>query len=253
MNFGPEGFVTFPAEPSMLLWAQAARRKGIAAATHPIGQKWWRHQQTWFVGVDALDNGADGAVSGVPLAGAAPMATGCTNWHAAQVSIIRPGYPRQDDNERDAAFAFRRDRDAAHLDGLLPVGPKRRRKMLEPHAFILGIALNTASAGASPLVVYVGSHRIMAQAFARAFAGLCDDQAADRDMTHAYGDARREVFATCPRVPVPLAVGEAVLLHPMMIHGIAPWAKGAKSDPEGRMIAYFRPPTSLSEWRTSPV
>gem|GEM_PF-5301442 len=32
--------------------------------------------------------------------------------------MIRPGYPRQNPDESDAAFRVRRDRDAAQVDGL---------------------------------------------------------------------------------------------------------------------------------------
>lgn len=253
MMFGPEGFATFRAEPAMRAWAEAARVKGIAAARDAHRDLWWRHQRTWFVGVDALGNAPDGSVAGTPLEGQAVRATGHTHWHPAQVSIMRPGYPLQDAGESDAAHRFRRDRDAAHLDGLLPIGPERRRKMHEPHAFILGIALNVADAGASPLVVWPGSHRVISDTFTRAFAGLSEAAAADRDVTEVYTKARRAILATCPRVPVPLRPGEAVLLHPMMIHGVAPWADGATSAPEGRMIAYFRPLTSLSDWLNCPV
>jgi hypothetical protein len=32
-----------------------------------------------------------------------------------------------------------------------------------------------------------------------------------------------------------------VLVHRHAIHGVAPWAEGAKAAPEGRAIVYFRP------------
>ncbi len=253
MNFGPEGFRTFPADSNLIAWAKAARVQGIAAANDAHHDHWWRHQRTWFVGVDALGNAADGSVSGVPLGGAAVDATKQKSWHKAQLSIIRPGYPKQDPNESDAAHRFRRDRDAAHLDGLLPIRAEKRRKMHEPHAFILGIALNEADSGASPLVVWPGSHRLISEVFNAAFAGLSESAAADTDMTEAYQTARRSILETCPRVPVPLRPGEAVLLHPMMIHGVSPWSPDATAAPEGRMIVYFRPLTPLSDWLNCPV
>jgi hypothetical protein len=44
-------------------------------------------------------------------------------------------------------------------------------------------------------------------------------------------------------------VGEAYVLHPMCLHGVAPWVPTAKAPPEGRMIAYFRPEVrSTLEW-----
>jgi hypothetical protein len=30
-------------------------------------------------------------------------------------------------------------------------------------------------------------------------------------------------------------------MHRHLLHGVAPWAAGAKAPPEGRIIAYFRP------------
>lgn len=107
-------------DPAIAVWARAAlpvAEQQIATSTQP-----WRCGGTWFVGVDALPNGPDGAVAGVvfpwsalPLA---PLAL-----HPAQLSVIRPGYPQPSLDESPAAFAFRQSRDAAHLDGLLPVGP----------------------------------------------------------------------------------------------------------------------------------
>ena len=55
-------------------------------------------------------------------------------------------------------------RDAAHLDGVLPVGSDKRRMVKEPHAWIVGLSLNAADAGAAPLVVWEGSHLVMGAA-----------------------------------------------------------------------------------------
>ena len=63
----------------------------------------------------------------------------------------------------------------------------------------------------------------------------------DLDVTEPYQAARTAVFDSCRRVEVPLRPGHSVLLHRHVIHGVAPWADGAKADPEGRAIAYFRP------------
>ncbi|MEY4872539.1 MAG: hypothetical protein RLZZ563_1869, partial [Pseudomonadota bacterium] len=200
----------------------------------------WRCGGTWFVGLDALPNDADGAVAGAEFPwgdiGLAPVPL-----HPAQLSVVRAGYPQQGVEETEAGFRFRRDRDAAHLDGLLPIGPDKRRMVKEPHAWIVGLPLNRAQAGASPLVVWEGSHRIMQTALARAFAGHPVATWDSVDITEAYQAARREVFETCPRVELPGVPGEAVILHRLLIHGVAPWAKGAEAEPPGRMVAYFRP------------
>lgn len=202
-----------------------------------------RHGGTWFVGVDALPNGPDGAIDGVPLRGAWDLPP--LLMHRAQVSIVYEGYPGRDPDESAAAHRFRRDRDAAHMDGLLPEGPDRRRHLREAHAYILGIPLNDVPA--SPLVVWPGSHRIMGRAFVAAFDGVPPDRWGDMDVTDTYQAARAEVLATCTRTPVPLRPGGSVLLHRHLIHGVAPWEGPAT--PEGRAVAYFRPEVAaLADW-----
>ncbi len=233
-----QGWQRIGPDPRIAAWAAAAWPLAMAGvAAQPEG---WRCGGTWHVGLEALPNGPDGAVAGVafpwdvlPLA---PMAL-----HAGQVSVIRPGYPQPMDGESAAAFAFRQTRDAAHLDGLLPVGPHRQRMLREPHAWVLGIALNDHGADASPLTVWQGSHLIIADAFRAALAPVPAADWGDIDLTDVYQSARRQVFATCPRICVPLRPGEASLLHRMTLHGMAPWGDGATAPPEGRMIAYFRP------------
>lgn len=121
----------------------------------------------------------------------------------------------------------------------------------EPHAWILGLPLNAADAGAAPLVVWEGSHLVMGAALKEAFAG-CAGALEDHDITEAYQVARRRVFAECRRVELPGRVGEAVLLHRHLIHGVAPWGEGAKAEAPGRMVCYFRPVLgSVGEWLES--
>ena len=229
------GWVALAATPQSAAWAAAARRVAEAMPLLPR-----RHGGTWFAGVDALPNARDGSISGVPFAGpweALPDFDPPAAWHPAQLSVVFPGYPRRDADESDAAHAFRRDRDAAHVDGLLPEGPRRRRHLREPHAFILGVALGDSTQ--SPLVVWPGSQKIIHSAFAAALRGIAPAQWGDVDVTEAYQAARRTVFATCPRVTVPLGPGGAVWLHRHLLHGVAPWGDAPDSPP--RMMAYFRP------------
>ena len=231
--------------PALAAWAEAALPLARAAVASLVPGD-WRHGGTWWVGLDALTNGPDGAVAGVPLPwevlGLPPVPL-----HRAQLSTLRPGYPGRDPDETEAAHRFRRDRDAAHLDGLLPEGPDKRRFLREPHAWVLGIALNDCDPGAAPLVVWEGSHRIILDAFRTACAGADDPGALD--LTEVYQAARRRVFDTCRRLPLPGRPGEAVLLHRALIHGVAPWATGATAPPEGRIVAYFRPLLpGVSDW-----
>ena len=162
-------------------------------------------------------------------------------FHPAQLSVIYPGYPKPRIGDTEAGFRYRKNRDAAHVDGLLAVGPERRRMLKEPHAFILGLPLNSCSPAASPMVVWEGSHLIMAEVFQKAFAGIDAASWAEVDVTEVYQAARRQVFDRCKRVLVHAAPGEAYVVHRLALHGVAPWQNWADAPEEGRMIAYFRP------------
>lgn len=240
----------------MLEWVETARPVAFAAMADPAQAVWWRAENTWFVGVDALANDSLGRVVGGPIPrGAAVAATKALSdapFHRLQVSAIRPGYPGSGAQDDPAQHRFRLKRDGAHLDGLLPVGADRRRYLKEPHAFILGIALTDAAPGASPLVVWDGSEKIIRSAFEEAFVGCDPADWASIDVTKVYSDARRRVFENCIRRLVPLKRGESVLLHRMAIHGVAPWVAGADAEAEGRVIAYFRPLTEPATWLAMP-
>lgn len=249
----------FPTEPAVSDWIAVVHGPAeAAAADRALKEAWLRHRGTWFVGVDALPNDTKGRIdNGPPFAGtaydSAIAATGVSKLHRAQVSVTYPGYPSQDPRESEAAHRFRLKRDAAHLDGLLPEGPKKRRHLREPHAWIIGVALSDADPEAAPLVVWEGSHHVMRRAMKDAYEGIDPQAWGDLDVTATYKTARAEVFETCRRVEVPLATGESVLVHRQAIHGVAPWAEGAKSAPEGRVIAYFRPCfAEPSEWLERP-
>ena len=242
------GWCRIGPDPAIAAWAAAARSAALdtlATTTEP-----WRCGGTWFVGVDTLPNGPDGAIGGTPLPWTAlPLAP--EPLHPAQLSVIRPGYPQPSPEETPAAFAFRRDRDAAHLDGLLPIGPTRARMVKEPHAWILGLALNETAA--APLAVWEGSHDLLRAALREALAPHPPATWGEIDITAAYQAARRAVFATCRRVELPVRPGEATLLHRLTLHGVAPWRPEDTAPPEGRMIAYFRPQLeSVKDWLTNP-
>jgi len=237
------GWEVLPFDAVVLRWAEAAHRAAMAVVAEPAERdRWLRHDATWFVGVDVLPNAPDGSIDGVPLDGRWRARVDWPGpWHRAQLSVVYPGYPGRDPGESDAAHAFRRDRDAAHLDGLLALGPAKRRYLREPHGFIAGLPLNAVAPGASPLVVWEGSAPIIRAAMGRVFAGIAPQDLADCDVTNAYQAARREVFDTCPRRVIHAAPGQVVLMHRMAVHGVAPWQEGAEAPAEGRMVAYFRP------------
>lgn len=254
--FWQKGWARFAYDRVVAEWAGHALTAARAATRDPALAHWHQCEGTWFVGVDALDNDARGRIAGSgPLRGQAvdfirSEIGDIPPLHKAQLSVIYPGYPRPRTGENEAGFRYRLNRDAAHVDGVLAIGPERRRKVHEPHQFILGLPLSEASADAAPLVVWEGSHVIMAQAFRAAFAGHDPATLHDVDVTDAYQAARRLVFERCARVPLPAGPGEAVLVHRHTLHGVAPWGTAATADPDGRMIAYFRPEISdgLVNW-----
>ncbi len=196
--FATKGWKRFSYDPAIAAWAQEALIQAKAVVEQPeMRKKWLQCQGTWFVGVDALASDGQGALGGVPLAGRV------IDWlsemdylpfHPAQLSVIYPGYPKPRQGETEAGFRYRKNRDAAHVDGLLAVGPDRRRMLKEPHAFILGLPLNTCSPAASPMVVWEGSHLIMAEVFQKAFAGIDVASWADIDVTEVYQTAAAAGF-----------------------------------------------------------
>ena len=243
-----KGWARIAAHPAIRAWAEAAATaaRDLLATTEEV----WRCGGTWFVGVDALPNHPDGSLGATPFPwDALPLPP--ETLHRAQLSVIRPGYPQPSPEETPAAFSYRRDRDAAHLDGLLPIGPDKRRMVKEPHAWILGLPLTDSTA--SPLTVWEGSHEILRAALRKALAPHPPESWGDIDVTDAYQAARREVFATCRRIELPVTLGEATLLHRLTLHGVAPWRPGDKAPPEGRMIAYLRPQLSdVADWLAAP-
>nr|WP_249200366.1 hypothetical protein [Thetidibacter halocola] len=223
-------------------WTSAAHDAALKVVADPVlRDRWLECEGTWFVGVDALPTGPDGGIGGVALPDSLlRLLPPLPPLHPAQLSVVYPGYPRPRRGESAAGFAYRRDRCAAHVDGIIAEGEARRRFVTEPHGFVLGLPLNVADPGAAPLTVWEGSHSLIRNAL----AGACDagQGALDNiDVTEVYQAARRLCFKTCPRVALHAEPGEALLLHRHLLHGIAPWQDGAKAPPEGRMIAYFRP------------
>ena len=255
--FFDRGWISFGVDPDVLTWLASAEAAARSAIDDPAYREWHRCGGTWFAGVNALGNDATGAVGdGPPLGGEAvrfaeSMADGPFDWDPAQVSVCWPGYPEQSDGESGASFAYRRNRDAAHVDGLLPVGPERRRFLREHHRFILGLPVGPADAEAAPFVVWEGSHRLVRAAFADAFGDRPPGGWRDLDVTGVYHALRRRIFAECRRVAVVAGRGEAYLVHRLALHGIAPWGPGATAGE--RMAIYFRPDSgNPAAWLDAP-
>jgi len=259
-DFYENSWVRFAPDPLLTDWIAHALPAARAAVTAPENAAWLRCGGTWFVGVNALANAADGRVGNGPkLAGKAmdfisnELNLPGIALDRGQISICYPGYPQRSEAESDAAFRFRRDRDAAHLDGLRAEGPERRRHLREHHGFVLGIPMVEADGDAAPLVVWEGSHEIVREAFSKLFADLPAEEWGGLDVTDAYQAARKKVFETCRRVKVSAKPGEAYLVHRLAIHGVAPWGNKANAGPDGRMIVYFRPELeNPADWLTAP-
>lgn len=258
-SFWRRGWVKFPYDPALANWVAQVSPAARASVTDPAHAQWHDCEGTWFIGVDALNNDAQGRVDGsAPLSGAtldfATQHYGPIDLHKAQVSVIYPGYPKPRRGESEAAARYRSNRDAAHVDGLKPSGPDRRRHVDEPHVWIMGIPLNETPPDAAPMVVWEGSHTILQAAFRAALADVPARALSSTDITEIYQTARRQVFETCPRVEIPARPGEAYVLHRHCLHGVAPWASVAPNAPDGRMIAYFRPECrgGVAEWIESP-
>ena len=252
-----DGFAVYPAEAATRTWVDAAAPAAEAALQDPALADWYQCENTWFVGLDALPNDSVGRLNGSgPLTGAAMAAAqalvgAAPPLHPAQLSVTFPGYPKPRAGETEAAFRYRLNRDAAHVDGVIGKGSPKRRFVEEPHAYILGVALNDADPHSAPLVAWRGSHRIMHAAFARAFQDVPRSARAHHDLTDIYVAARKAVFDSCERVALPLKRAEAVLLHPFTLHGVAPWG-GGQGD---RRIAYVRPELDggIDAWLALPI
>lgn len=90
MTLAARGYLRFDATDQSRAWAAAALRVGRRITADPaIAAANLRHGKTWFVGVDALPNAADGSVEGVPLSGPWQEHLPQTGpLHPAQLSVI---------------------------------------------------------------------------------------------------------------------------------------------------------------------
>lgn len=259
-QFFERGWLQFGAEVSVAEWVRSALPAARSAVAAPENERWRRCGGTWFVGVNALSNGPDGAVAdGSPLGGAAmdfirtTLRPEFSGLDRAQISVCYPGYPQRSTAESEAAFNYRLKRDAAHIDGIGAEGPQRRRHLREPHAFLLGLPLTETRGAASPLAVWEGSHALVREAFTQIYSSLPAARWAEVDITESYQALRRTIFERCRRVIVVAQPGEAYLLHRHALHGVSPWGADASSGPDGRMIAYFRPAfVNPADWLGSP-
>ena len=247
-DFFQKGWCVLPYDPPLKEWVDHCRPYARGTIDHAENRQWLRCGGTWFAGVNALHNDGQGRIHrGPPLTGLAVdflnryLDTGSFVWDRAQISICYPGYPQPMDSETTRAFRYRLNRDAAHVDGLLPEGADRRRFLREHHAFILGIPLVEYGKNAAPFVIWEGSHELIRERFQTVFHGIPPGRWRDMDITESYHDLRKTIFESCQRTIVHCNPGEAYLAHRLSLHGISPWQSGVTGSSEGRMICYFRP------------
>ena len=248
-DFNRLGWARFPFDPALKDWVDHVRPiAGELASDGDLRDAWLRCGGTWFAGVNVLPNttrgelGKSGELTGVAVSFLETLYPDhALVWDQAQISVCYPGYPMPTEGESETNFAFRLNRDAAHMDGLHAVGAQRRRHWRELHGFVLGIPLSEADPKAAPLVVWEGSHEILRAVLREELDGVPREAWSSVDLTDAYSAARREIFDSCRRVELAARPGEATLLHRFALHGVAPWEEGTGAAPDGRMIAYFRP------------
>lgn len=247
-NFFTQGWRIFEPDPAIESWRKSSLASCRQAVTNPANRQWLRHDGTWFAGVNALENNERGEVNGgPPISGQAVQFVSRQldiqpiRWDKAQISVCYPGYPKVSDDEPETAFRYRLKRDAAHIDGLLRIGPEKRRFLREYHGFILGIPMVDFSHDASPLVVWNGSHEIARKTFRSVLDVYTPDGWEEIDLTEIYHALRRRIFEQCKRVEIAVKPGQVFVIHRLALHGMAPWGKNASAGSDGRMICYFRP------------
>jgi len=248
IHFFEKGWCRFKYDANIAAWVSevlpVARRSVVAKEN----AQWLRCGDTWFAGVNVLPNRADGSVKDGPILQGdvidfihQEIAPRGFEWDSGQISVCYPGYPQPMASENEKAFRYRQKRDAAHVDGFLPEGHRRRRHLREFHGFILGIPMTEFDSTASPCVVWEGSHELVRAAMRKRFEGVAALNWGDQDITDAYHAVRHRIFEQCPRATLTAEPGEAYLIHRLALHGVAPWQSDAIASTEGRMICYFRP------------
>ncbi len=248
------GFCLFEHDAAILNWVDSvlpAARKAVKAKQN---QHWFRHGDTWFVGVNVLPNDRYGRLSNGPrLTGTAVnfiekvITKKSLNLDRAQISVCYPEYPLPSSDESDSAFAYRLRRDAAHVDGIMRQG--EHRYLVERHDYIFALPVTQFSHDAAPFVVWKGSHKIIQAALSNFLAGFPVAQWNTVPVNDVYNEARKKVFADCQRIELALKPGQSFVGHRHILHGTASWGSSASSGPDGRMLCFFRPESfSIKQW-----
>jgi hypothetical protein len=259
-QFLNKGWCLFDHDQAVIDWVDAIFPIAREAVQSPDNSRWLRCGGTWFAGVNVLPNDVNAVVSdGEPLRGQAidfiqkDLGLKSFDWDKGQVSVCYPGYPQPMVQESEGAFKYRRDKSAAHIDGLLPEGLDRRRHLREYHGFILGIPLIDFNHAAAPFVLWEKSHELVRQVFRGRFDGIDPDQWGEEDVTETYHALRYQIFEKCRRIEITPKPGQSFLVHRLALHGISPWRTDGVATTDGRMICYFRPEIgNAADWLNAP-
>ena len=198
------GWCRFAEDAAVRAWAEAALPAARVAMHDPAQAHWWQCEDTWFVGVDALDNDARGAVAGGPSLCGAPVSVISEMFGVACPRCTRHRFRWCGKGIPSRARARVRRRSAIACAGtrrmwmaFAPKGAARRRRIAEPHMFILGLPLTGCRAGGLPRWCFGKAvTRSCAPVFATALADHKAEDWGQVDITEAYVAARREVFET---------------------------------------------------------
>ena len=258
-HYTDNGFCLFDHDDALFAWVASSLEPARLAVSAKRNRHWFRHDNTWFVGVNALPNKKTGRIGNGPaLQGGAVdfiqryLTSGDLSVDRGQISVCYPGYPKPSIGESELAYGYRLRRDAAHIDGVMRVGVERN--IVEHNDYILALPMVKFSSDAAPLVVWQGSHKIMQVALSSFLADYPVEQWSTVAITDVYTKTRKQIFANCQRIEVQFEPGQSLLGHRHLLHGTAPWGTSASAGPDGRMICFFRPQTqSLEHWVSAPT
>ena len=218
-----------------------------------------RSGSTWFVGTNFLDNNSQGKIGARQFSKkiinniSSYFGTKIQYWDKGQVSICWPGYPKKDTLESEKSFNFRIKRFASHIDGIIPLGSKKRRFAKEYHAFILGLPIMNNFKNNASLVVWEGSHKIFRNFFRNIYEGVSSNKISHIDITELYNECRNKVFTKCNVKKIVPNFKQPYLLDRHLLHGIDQWKdqnfgsyvikhkNSVNNLSNGRIVVYFRP------------
>ena len=237
-SFFERGWVRFPFDPEIATWVGAARAPAVQTLDDPeLRRLWLRCGGTWFAGVNALPNTADGAL---PEHAVPPLGGRAIEFIARHLGLvrIRMGQGAGLDLFSRLSATLRRGKRGRIWFSIAPrrcacrrVAPVRsgppkntqRNPWVHPWPSADRCTRQRCADG--------GLRRLATKSCAGRFQNawrVSRRGTGRRKMwTEAYVSARRQCFERCPRVTIPARLGEVYLVHRLCLHGVAPWPVGA--------------------------